>query len=154
MEVQIERGSGCGCTGCLSAVFGLGMTIVMPIVILGIISLGRGDSDKAALEAMNACAAVTDVLGSPIEKSTLSMGCGESSSGGGAGHASWSMRVQGPKGSANASYTASYTANQPWTVTSASVNTSAGTISAVPCASPSPSPAQPGDRPRSRPKRR
>lgn len=154
MEIQVER-SGCGCGGCLSAVFGVGMSVLLPLFILGMLSVGRAGSDAAAVEALNACPAVTDVLGSPIRESALSMGCGQSSSGGGSGRAQWSMRVTGPKGSASASYSASYAGNSPWTVTSAIVETDAGTISAVPCPTGSPVPSKPpGERPKSRPKRR
>jgi hypothetical protein len=138
-----------GCTGCLGSLMAplLGLPIV--VLTLGGISMSQKGSDAAALAAYEACPAITAALGTPLEEATLSMGCGESSSGGGHGDAEWTITIVGPKGRASGWYHASYHGGGPWTVLSATATLPDGqTVSAVPC--PSPAPPAPAPEPPAR----
>ena len=157
--MDIEVGSsgvstGCGCGGCLSSLTGLavmGLSVVMLVGGLAFIPLSHTGSDQAAVEAFEDCPAVTDALGSPLERVPYSMGCGEYEGGGGHAESSWTITVRGPKGSASGWYSASYTGSQPWVVHSATIDLPSGTVSAVPCASgsrPEPAPRRGRDRDR------
>lgn len=113
-------------------------------MVFAAIRSSRSESDAAALAAMEACPEIVEALGAPLAVQPLSLGCGESETGGGAGHASWSIGVRGPRGSASAGYTAYYTANGPWEVDSAWVELDGKTVDALKCVEPAdPEPPRP-----------
>jgi len=159
MDVEISTsraGGGCGCGGCVSLVFSLGSALVMTVGVFAIISQSHVESDKAAIAAFEACPAVTAELGSPLKRVPWSMSCGEYEGGGSRADADWTIRVEGPKGTASGWYAASYTGNNPWMVHTATIDLPSGrTVTAVPCAggaAPQPSP-KPTPTPRSKPDR-
>lgn len=145
------RGGGkvLGCAGCMAPLAAPVMGGIITAITFGAIGMSRQGSDAAAIAAFEACPAVTAVLGSPIEKSVLSMGCGEYEGGPTSGDASWSISFYGPRGSASGSYDANYRNGGPWTVTSASVTFSDGSrITAVPCPVQQPAPEAPSPKPK------
>jgi len=146
MDFEVKRG-GCGCGGCVA---GLGsLALVLSIAAIGVffvVGMPKGGSDEV-IAAMAACPAVTAAMGSPLQKAPVSMGCGEQSSGGGSGSATWTIGVNGPTMSGDVSYQATYLGNQPWQILNAVVELDDGrTIVAVPCAGGSPPPQAPPGR--------
>lgn len=132
----------------MSLVMGVGITALS----LGLVAGSHSGSDEAAVGAFQRCDAVTDALGSPIEKVPWRMSCGEYEGGGNHGEANWSITVRGPKGQASGWYSASYVGDDPWQVHAATLDLADGrTIRAVPCMSGSPAPEPPSrDRERDR----
>ncbi|MBA2321738.1 MAG: hypothetical protein H0V89_11345, partial [Deltaproteobacteria bacterium] len=121
MEFDVKRG-GCGCGGCFAGLFSL--AIMLSIAAMGmffVVGMPKGGSAEA-VAAISACPAVTAAMGTPIVAKKVSMGCGEQSSGGGSGSATWTIGVTGPKASGDVSYQATYLGNQPWTIQSAVVD--------------------------------
>jgi hypothetical protein len=139
-----------GCTGCLGSLMAPLLGIPIAVLTIGGIQMSQQGSDEAALAAFSACPTITAALGTPLSEPTLSMGCGESSSGGGHGEAEWTITIVGPKGRASGWYSAEYHGGGPWTVVSATATLPGGqTVSAVPCpaaAPPAAPPASPPDR--------
>ena len=137
MEVEVgggggRKGKGCGCMGCFGSIFGLGLAAVIVVVVFWVIETSHADADAAAIAEIEKCSAVTEALGTPIEEVPYSLGCGEYSSGGGFAAASYTIPVQGPKGSGSLTYMAEQHGG-PWNVHGATLSTSSGTITAVPC---------------------
>jgi hypothetical protein len=132
--------------------------IPITVVTLGAIQMSQQAADEAALAAFAACPTITAALGTPLSEPTLSMGCGESSSGGGHGDAEWTITIVGPKGRASGWYHAVYDGGGPWTVLSAQATLPDGqTVTAVPCpalAIPAVPPPAPPAEPRGKSKKR
>jgi hypothetical protein len=136
MEIDVNSGSGgCGCFGCFSTLFSMFLTVAITVGVFGLMKSMTAQSDRAAVDALNACPAATDALGSSIRERAWSVGCGESSSGGGSGHAVWSIHVAGSKTSGTAEYVASYLGGSPWTIDSMRVSVDDRVIQVVPCES-------------------
>jgi len=161
MDVEINTtraGGGCGCGGCLSLVFSLGFTVVLTAGILMAVSGSHAGSDAAAIEVYEACPAVTDELGSPLERVPWTMSCGEYEGGGSHGSADWTIKIRGPKGTASGHYAASYSGDEPWEVRVAMVDLPSGkSIDAAHCdgfaPTPRPDPEPEPDRDRDRDER-
>jgi hypothetical protein len=119
---------------CFTALLSLGLTCgIGGFVLALLVAIPKGGSD-AVVTAMNACPAVVDALGTPIELTPLSLGCGKEASGGGSGLANFTLSVAGPKASGTVAYRASYTAGGPWEINAATVSLADGrAIAAVPC---------------------
>jgi len=151
MDVEISTTSGgCGCTGCLSSMFSLVLAIGISSFVLVVIHQSHQGSDQAAIEAFEACPAITAELGAPLERVPWSMSCGEYEGSGNRGVANWNIPVRGPKGQASGWYSATYTGNSPWVVDTAHLTLSDGrTVQAVPCEGGRPAPSPPArERPR------
>jgi hypothetical protein len=133
MEFEVKR-SGCGCGGCVAGVTSVALSLAIAAIgMFAVVGMPKGGSDEVAA-ALEACPAVAAAMGSPIRPDRLSMGCGEQSSGGGSGSATWTIGVSGSKLSGDVSYRATYLGNQPWTIESAVVDLDDGrSIVAVPC---------------------
>jgi hypothetical protein len=145
-----NRGCGCGgCFGCLGSGVMFAMVPLLVALPMVLVMSGQQESDRAAIAAFNACPAVTDALGT-VREANYSMGCGESSSGGGYAQAAWTISVEGPKGSATGRYVATKLGSGPWEIQSATLQTASGqSVVAVPCAAGSsrPAPREPNREP-------
>jgi hypothetical protein len=140
MEIEVKRG-GCGCGGCVASVFSVALTLGIGLLAFGMVfAMPHGGRDEV-MAAMAQCPAVAAAMGTSLRESKMSMGCGEESSGGGSGNATWTISVYGPRQGGSVSYQATYLGNQPWEVQRAVVALDDGrSISAVPCDGGSASP--------------
>ncbi|MBW1877866.1 MAG: hypothetical protein JRI25_16240 [Deltaproteobacteria bacterium] len=108
----------------------LGVVVVVPLV--GQVMPRCDGAYRPALAALNDCPAATTLLGSPIRQSIVGYACGESETGVGSGHASWTMLVSGPNGSGTFSYSGEKRGG-PWQIVNAQLKAGGGVHQVVPC---------------------
>jgi hypothetical protein len=88
--------------------------------------------ESPTLQAIEACPAAVEALGTPVGRSWLGLSCGGAETSGDSGNASWTFPVAGPRGSGSIDVVATQIGGR-WTLSSAVLDTGGGTIDVLTC---------------------